>query len=77
MVGIPIAYALGYMLAGFVTFVTILGRYDYEKIDSCCSVLGENAHKGYGVNLQTTFKNFVKGWKKSQNYISKKTSSQF
>ena len=65
IVGIPIAYALGYMLAGLVTFVTILGRYDYnEKIDSCCSVLGQNAHKGFVVNLQTTFKNFVKGWKK-------------
>ena len=65
MVGIPIAYALGYMLAGFVTFVTILGRYDYdEKIDSCCSVLGQNAHKGFIVNLQNTFKNFVEGCKK-------------
>ena len=65
MVGIPIAYALGYMLAGIVTFVTILGRYDYdEKIDSCCSVLSQNAHKGFIVNLQITFKNFGAGWKK-------------
>jgi len=65
IVGIPIAYALGYMLAGLVTFVTILGRYDYdEKIDSCCSVLGQNAHKGFVVNLQSTFKNFVDGCKK-------------
>ena len=65
IVGIPIAYALGYMLAGLVTFVTILGRYDYdEKIDSCCSVLGQNAHKGFVINLQSTFKNFVKGCKK-------------
>ena len=65
MMGIPIAYALGYMLAGFVTFVTILGRYDYdEKIDSCCSVLGQNAHKGFIANLQNTFKNFVEGCKK-------------
>ncbi len=65
MVGIPIAYALGYMLAGLVTFVTILGRYnDDEKIDSCCSILGENAHRGFVFNLQITFKNFVKGWKK-------------
>ena len=31
IVGIPIAYALGYMLAGLVTFVTILGRYDYDE----------------------------------------------
>ena len=65
IVGIPIAYALGYMLAGVVTFVTILGRYEYdEKIDSCCSVLGQNAHKGFATNLQITFKNFIKGWKK-------------
>ena len=65
IVGIPIAYALGYMLAGIVTFVTILGRYDYnEKIDSCCSVLGQNAHKGFAINLQSTFKNFVYGCKK-------------
>ena len=65
IVGIPIAYALGYILAGLVTFVTILGRYDYdEKIDSCCSVLGQNAHKGFATNLQSTFKNFVKGFKK-------------
>ena len=65
IVGIPIAYALGYMLAGLVTFVTILGRYDYdEKIDSCCSVLGQNAHKGFVANLQITFKNFAQGCKK-------------
>ena len=65
IVGIPIAYALGYMLAGLVTFVTILGRYDYdEKIDSCCSVLGKNAHKGFVINLQITFKNFIDGCKK-------------
>lgn len=65
IVGILIAYALGYMLAGLVTFVTILGRYDYdEKIDSCCSILGQNAHKGFVPNLQITFKNFVKGCKK-------------
>lgn len=65
MIGIPIAYALGYMLAGFVTFLTILGRYDYdEKIDSCCSVLIQNAHKGFVTNLQITFKNFAKGCKK-------------
>ena len=62
IIGIPIAYALGYALAGLVTFLTILGRYDYtEKIDSCCSVLGKNAHKGFAINLQITFKNFVEG----------------
>jgi hypothetical protein len=28
-IGIAIAYSLGYALAGFTTFVIILGRYDY------------------------------------------------
>ena len=28
--GIAIAYAMGYVLAGFTTFVTILGRYDNQ-----------------------------------------------
>jgi hypothetical protein len=39
--GIPTAYAMGYCLATFTTFVTILGRYKYDscdRIDSCCSV---------------------------------------
>lgn len=65
IVGILIAYVLGYALAGFVTFVTILGRFDYdEKIDSCCSVLGQYAHMGFVPNLRITFKNFAKGCKK-------------
>ena len=29
--GIVIAYVMGYALAGFTTFVTILGRYDYRS----------------------------------------------
>jgi hypothetical protein len=41
--GIAIAYSLGYALAGFTTFATILGRYNYgssnQNICSCCSVL--------------------------------------
>ena len=46
MWGIIIAYAIGFALAGFATFVTILGRYDYNdqsgkgrenEVDSCCS----------------------------------------
>jgi hypothetical protein len=29
LIEIPIAYAIGYALAGFTTFIAILGRYDY------------------------------------------------
>ena len=39
-IGVLIAYAMGYCLATFTTFVTILGRYRYtseDKIDSCSS----------------------------------------
>jgi hypothetical protein len=66
LVGIPIAYAMGYALAGFTTFAAILGRYNYAssngKIDSCCSsVLEQGAGSGFITNLKTTFKNFVIG----------------
>jgi hypothetical protein len=65
LVGIPIAYAMGYALAGFTTFAAILGRYNYssnnDKIDSCCSVLEQGASSGFIPNLKTTFKNFVIG----------------
>jgi hypothetical protein len=65
LIGIPIAYAMGYALAGFVTFIAILGRYNYisnnGKIDSCCSVLEQGAGSGFIPNLKITFKNFVIG----------------
>ncbi len=65
LIGIPIAYAMGYALAGFTTFVAILGRYNYgsnRKIDSCCSsVLEQGAGLGFISNLKITFKNFVIG----------------
>jgi hypothetical protein len=66
LIGIPIAYAMGYALAGFTTFVAILGRYNYAsssngKIDSCCSILDQGAGSGFIVNLKITFKNFVIG----------------
>lgn len=65
IIGIPIAYAMGYALAGFTTFATILGRYNYgsnnDKIDSCCSVLEQVTVLGFIPNLKTTFKNFVVG----------------
>jgi hypothetical protein len=64
LVGIPVAYAMGYALTGFTTFATILGRYNYgsnNKIDSCCSVLGQRAGAGFIPNLKTTFRNFAIG----------------
>jgi hypothetical protein len=66
LVGIPIAYAMGYALAGFTTFATILGRYNYygssrKKIDSCCSVLDQSAGSGFLSNLRTMFRNFAVG----------------
>ena len=65
LVGIPIAYAMGYALAGFTTFAAILGRYNYAsnngRIDSCCSVLEQGAGSGFISNLKTTFKNFAVG----------------
>jgi hypothetical protein len=64
--GIIIAYVMGYALAGFTTFVTILGRYKYssEQICSCCSVLEQDSRKGFITNLKTTFTNFLTGIKK-------------
>lgn len=66
--GIAIAYSMGYALAGFTTFVTILGRYDYGSPNgtmcSCCSVLEQNSQKGFISNLKVTFKNFAIGIKK-------------
>jgi hypothetical protein len=64
LIGTPIAYAIGYALAGFTTFVAILGRYNYgsnRKIDSCCSVLEQSAELGFISNLKITFKNFIIG----------------
>jgi hypothetical protein len=66
--GITIAYILGYALAGFTTFATILGRYNYSSPNqimcSCCSVLEQDRKRGFISNLKTTFKNFAIGIKK-------------
>jgi hypothetical protein len=73
--GIVIAYALGYALAGFTTFVTILGRHDYNQQrekgtavrhgqDSCCSVLEQDSTLGFVSNLKTTFTKFAIGFKR-------------
>lgn len=64
LVGVSIAYAMGCALAGFTTFATILGRYNYgsnDRIDSCCSVLEQGAGTGFIPNLKTTFRNFAMG----------------
>lgn len=69
-IGVPVAYVMGYGLAGFVTFVTIHGRYNFSQcrrtlvIDSCCSVLGRCAEKGFLAYLRTAFLNFGIGMKK-------------
>jgi hypothetical protein len=63
--GISIAYVMGYALAGFTTFVTILGRYNFSSdLCSCCSVLEQDSRKGFLTNLKTTFTNFAVGFKK-------------
>jgi hypothetical protein len=53
-----------YVLAGFIIFATILGRYNYSSygnIDSCFSVLVQSAGSGFLSNLRTTFRNFAVG----------------
>ena len=67
-IGVPIAYAMGYGLATFTTFVTILGRCRYglghNVIDSCCSALEQDSNNGFLSNVLTTFKNFGLGIRK-------------
>jgi len=68
-IGISIAYVMGYALAGFTTFVAILGRNNYGSDKtimkcSCCSVLEQDSNKGFLPNLKTTFRNFAVGIKK-------------
>ncbi len=72
--GIAIAYVMGYALAGFTTFITILGRYgnkhtcdegnDKQGIDSCCSVLEQDSTQQFVPNLVTTFSNFASGFRR-------------
>lgn len=68
--GITMSYVMGYGLAGFTTFATILGRYNLEKVvDGCCSILENESSKGFIFNFKATFNNFVIGVKKiSQIY---------
>ncbi len=63
-IDIIISYIMGYGLAGFTTFATILGRYNFEKIvDGCCSVLEDESH-GFTYNFKKTFRNCVMGIKR-------------
>lgn len=66
--GIVTAYAMGYVLAGFTTFITILGRYNLssskQDMCSCCSVLEQDSNKGFIPNLSITFRNFAVGLKR-------------
>jgi hypothetical protein len=66
LIGISLAYIIGYALAGFTTFMTILGRYTEIglKIESCCSVLERQSNKGFLSNMFLTFGYFLKGLKK-------------
>lgn len=67
-IGIATAYAMGYALAGFTTFVTILGRYNLDSskqdVCNCCSVLEQSSNKGFIPNLIITLKNFAIGLKR-------------
>jgi hypothetical protein len=62
--GITLGYILGYGLAAFTTFATIIGRSSYsEKMCSCCSVL-EQGSDGFIATLLMTFRNCGIGVKK-------------
>ena len=63
--GIVTSYALGYGLASFTTFCTIIGRYNTKnELDGCCSALEHDGKQGFVSNLKTTFGNFGKGVRK-------------
>ncbi|MDE1726087.1 MAG: hypothetical protein KGH89_02330 [Thaumarchaeota archaeon] len=63
--GIITSYAIGYGLASFTTFCTIIGRYDVKnELDSCCSALEHEDTLGLVSNLKTTFRDFAIGIKK-------------
>jgi hypothetical protein len=65
--GIVLSYMIGFLLAGFSTFMSILGRFDFREksntqIDGgCCSFLDGNSNRGFIFNLVATFSNFKRG----------------
>ena len=76
--GIILAYIIGYALAGFTTFMTILGRYTGTglKIESCCSILEQQSNKGFLSNMFLTFGYFIKGIKKIL-YLNKEPNLKY
>lgn len=63
-IGIAIAYAMGYALAGAATFLTILGRHGSGDACGCCSVLEHGDRKGFYPNFAGTMRDFAAGLKK-------------
>jgi hypothetical protein len=63
---IAIAHSMRYALAGFTTFVTILGRYGYGSLNkttcSCSSVFEQESDKGFVLNVSATQKSCSKSW---------------
>ncbi|HJU58631.1 MAG TPA: hypothetical protein VJ583_02690 [Nitrososphaeraceae archaeon] len=78
LMGIVLAYVIGYALAGFTTFMTILGRYAGTglKIESCCSVLEQQSNKGFISNMFLTFGYFAKGIRKIA-YLKKEPNLKY
>jgi hypothetical protein len=69
LVGITLSYMIGFLLAGFSTFMSILGRHDFSNVYNakiegrgCCSFLEVNSSKGFIFNLVETFLNFERGF---------------
>jgi hypothetical protein len=59
--GISIGFILGYALAGFSTFASILGRYNLDHVmDGCCSAL-DCKDKKFIPSLTSSFRNFAVG----------------
>ena len=80
LTGIALAYAIGYALAGFTTFMTILGRYNRSglkiEIESCCSVLEQESNKGFLSNMFLTFGYFAQGIRKIL-YLNKEPNLKY
>jgi hypothetical protein len=68
---LPIIDSIVRKIVDFTTFTTILGRYNNShhqvnspgtrEMESCCSVLEQDAGIGFQSNLRTTFTNFASG----------------
>jgi len=58
---ISIGFVLGYALAGFSTFASILGRYNLDNVmDGCCSAL-DCKDNGFISGFKASFRNFGLG----------------